>query len=70
MYLDPGFGSMIVQLLVAGIAVIGGIWFIVKKEVKNWFYRRRGLPIEEVAQDTAEAALSSTQPDSKEGVKE
>jgi hypothetical protein len=37
MYLDPGFGSMIIQIVVASLAAISGVWFIFKKQVKALF---------------------------------
>lgn len=41
MYLDPGFGSMIIQIVVASLAAISGVWFIFKKQVKALFSKRR-----------------------------
>lgn len=37
MYLDPGFGSMLIQLLVAGFAVLGGFFVAFRKKLKNHF---------------------------------
>ena len=33
MYLDPGFGSMIFQLIAAGLAVVGTLFFSFKKKL-------------------------------------
>ncbi len=41
MYLDPGFGSMIIQIVVASLAAISGVWFIFKKQVKALFSKRK-----------------------------
>jgi hypothetical protein len=40
MYLDPGFGSMLIQVLVAAIAVIGGYWAAAKGKFKQWFGKK------------------------------
>ena len=41
MYLDPGFGSMIIQIVVASLAAISGVWFIFQKQVKALFSKRK-----------------------------
>ena len=35
MYFDPGFGSMIIQAVVAAIATLGVVWGVMKTRVKN-----------------------------------
>ncbi len=40
MYLDPGFGSMIIQLVVALIAGAGAIWLMAKTKIKNLFKKK------------------------------
>lgn len=42
MYLDPGFGSMIIQFIVAGIAAVGMYAVIFRNKIKNFFSRKRG----------------------------
>jgi len=37
MYLDPGFGGMLLQVIVAIIAVGGAILFSVRKKIKRLF---------------------------------
>ena len=37
MYFDPGFGGMFVQVLIAIIAVGGGVIFSMRKKIKNLF---------------------------------
>ena len=42
MYLDPGFGSMLIQFVVAGIAVVGAYLFIIRSKIKMLFSRKKG----------------------------
>lgn len=37
MYLDPGFGSMIIQVVIAGIATIGVAIFALKSKIRTLF---------------------------------
>ena len=37
MYLDPGFGGMLLQVIVALVAVGGAILFSMRKRIKNLF---------------------------------
>ena len=41
MYLDPGFGGMLVQLIVAIVAVGGAIIFSMRKKIKNLFTKNK-----------------------------
>jgi len=41
MYLDPGFGGMLVQLIVAIVAVGGAIIFSFRKKIKNLFTKNK-----------------------------
>lgn len=41
LYIDPGFGSMIIQFVVATIAVLGGGLFVFKKKIKSFLSRDR-----------------------------
>ncbi len=40
MYLDPGFGSMLVQLLVAGLAVAGAVFGIFRTKIAAFLKRK------------------------------
>ena len=51
MYLDPGFGSMIIQLVVAMIAGVGAVWLLFKNKIKGWF--RKGKKDEADARSEA-----------------
>ncbi len=37
MYFDPGTGSLIIQLLVAGVASLGAFFALFKNKIKNIF---------------------------------
>lgn len=37
MYFDPGMGSLIIQTIIAGIAVVGGYFAFAKTKFKNRF---------------------------------
>jgi len=37
MYLDPGFGSMIIQVVIAGIATIGVSLYVFKSKIRALF---------------------------------
>jgi len=37
MYLDPGFGGMLLQVLVAIVAAGGAIVFSFRRRIKTWF---------------------------------
>jgi len=37
MYLDPGFGSMIIQIIVGAIAAGGAVLFTMRQRVGNFF---------------------------------
>jgi len=38
LYLDPGFGGMLLQVIVALVAVGGAILFSMRKKIKNLFF--------------------------------
>ncbi len=52
MYLDPGFGSMIIQFIVAGIAAVGMYAVIFRSKIKDFFARKRGDKPETKAHET------------------
>ena len=41
MYFDPGMGSLIIQALIASLAVVGGYLAATKSRLKNFFTRKR-----------------------------
>jgi len=41
MYLDPGFGGMLLQIIVVIAAVGGGIIFSIRKKLRNLFSRNK-----------------------------
>ncbi len=56
MYIDPGSGSMIIQMIIAGLAACGGILIILRDRIKGVF--KRGKKNDE--------AVSEDLPDSEE----
>ena len=40
MYLDPGFGSMVIQLIIGGIAAAGTGFFLFRQRIKEFFGNR------------------------------
>ena len=40
MYFDPGTGSLIIQLILAGLASVGAFFVIFKNKVKNLFKKK------------------------------
>ncbi len=40
MYFDPGMGSLIIQALIAALAVVGGYFAVVKNKFKKPFGKR------------------------------
>ena len=41
MYFDPGTGSLIIQAVIASLAVIGGYFAIAKTKLKNLFGKNK-----------------------------
>lgn len=41
MYLDPGFGSMVIQFVIAGIAAGGAYLFIIREKIKRIFMKKK-----------------------------
>jgi len=41
MYLDPGFGGMLVQVVVAIVAVGGGIIYSLRRKIRNLFSKNK-----------------------------
>lgn len=40
MYLDPGFGSMMIQVSVAAIAAFGAVFLAMKARIKGWLMKK------------------------------
>ena len=51
MYLDPGFGSMVVQLIIGGIAAIGAGFFLFRQKIKDFFRIRSAGKYDEKEKD-------------------
>ncbi len=52
MYLDPGFGSMLVQIIIAAIAACGAYFLMYKKRIAGFFSRKGGAkPDAEIKND-------------------
>jgi hypothetical protein len=41
MYLDPGFGSMLIQGIVAGIAMGGVVLFSIRNKIRTFFKKNK-----------------------------
>ena len=41
MYLDPGFGGMLIQVVVALVAALGAIVFSMRKKIKTFFSKNK-----------------------------
>jgi len=39
MYLDPGFGGMLLQVIILLVAFGGGVLFFIRKKIRNIFFR-------------------------------
>jgi hypothetical protein len=37
MYLDPGFGSMLIQAVIGLIAVVGSSFYLFRQKIKDFF---------------------------------
>jgi hypothetical protein len=44
MYLDPGFGSMVIQGIIAGIAMGGVVLFSIRNKIIAFFQRNKAKP--------------------------
>ena len=54
MYLDPGFGIMVIQLLIGGIAAIGAGFFMFRQKIKEFFGIRFSKKAAEETSDNKE----------------
>lgn len=41
MYFDPGMGSLIIQAIIAALAVVGGYLIVAKNKLKNALGKKR-----------------------------
>lgn len=63
MYFDPGVGSLIIQAVIASLAVIGGYFAIAKTKLKNLFGKGKNEDVatdadaDKTEQDDADDAL-------------
>lgn len=64
MYFDPNMGSMIIQILVAGMAGIGTVLFILRNKIRAIFGKnKKNMPPEE---ETVDTDLTEEEQDSDE----
>lgn len=40
MYLDPGLGSMIIQIIIAALATVGAALVFMKDHIRRWFGKK------------------------------
>jgi len=60
MYLDPGFGGMLVQVIVAITAVGGGLLFSFRKKIIKLFFKNKPqapAPVNISVQNTADGVV-------------
>ena len=57
MYFDPGVGSLIIQAVIASLAVLGGYFAIAKTKLKNLFGKNKDAEADRTEQDDADDAL-------------
>jgi len=63
MYLDPGFGGMLVQVIVAIVAAGGIILFSLRRKLKALFSKKKGTDLIGATADTADVAISDDSDD-------
>ena len=62
MYLDPGFGGMLLQVIVAMVAVGGAIIYSIRKKISNFFSGNKDkAKTNEVNNNTPIDVVSSTE---------
>lgn len=61
MYLDPGFGSMVIQLVIAAFAACGAAFYMMKSKLKKKFGKNKQADGDaaEGAEGQADAAASA-----------
>ena len=60
MYLDPGFGSMVIQILIAGVATIGASLYLFRQKIKTFFTKNSS------SEEPAKEANNNIEPEEKE----
>jgi len=70
MYLDPGFGGMLVQVIVAIAAISGGLLFSFRKKIRQLFSRNKegAQPTNIPMQDTPDDAVDMLENESNQDV--
>ena len=56
MYLDPGFGSMLIQLIIAALAGVSALWFA----FRNKFFHKRRQNSDATGSDDTQTASEKT----------
>ena len=59
MYLDPGFGGMLLQVIIAIVAVGGGILFSFRKKIKNLFSKNKNNTKTQANNNNINASIQS-----------
>lgn len=57
MYIDPGFGSMIIQFVVAGFAMIGAWFFMFRHKISAFLLNRKKNKSSSIDADNYEANI-------------
>lgn len=70
MYLDPGFGSMIVQVIVAAIAACGVVLYSIRRKLRSIFKRGKQGSEQEMEQDQGTATGNETEPEQVAGTEQ
>lgn len=67
MYLDPGFGGMLVQAIVLIVAVGGGILFSFRRRLRNLFSKNKSdiQPINDISSDSIDDVVDVLDDESK-----
>ena len=60
MYFDPGVGSLIIQAVIASLAVLGGYFAIAKTKLKNLFTKNKGADTDKDANKTEQDDADDT----------
>ncbi len=69
MYLDPGLGSMIIQIIVASLATVGAALIVMRNRLSGLF-KKKAKASDETEDKSADAVLEDdTAPEHKESAK-
>jgi len=63
MYLDPGFGGMLVQIIVAIVAMGGILVFSLRRKIRALFSKNKGIGSKTVDPEAAAGAISDATDD-------